>query len=257
MTYKLVSCNQVISKVMADLDIQNESIRISDWISWCGEAIEKIGAKPQLETRISGVDDPTVITLVNSQAALPNNLYKLNQAVYSLNVDGPWVEMRTSTSSFGVNNPKRLDTVNLNQISEEYINRIGGVKYIVKPGFIVVNMLHGYIKLSYDALACDDNGYPMIPDLVSYMEAIYWYIVMKLKYPEYMSGKMRESIYYDIRRSWNFYCKQAYGDIMMPTVDDMESIKNTWMKIIPENNSHGSFFELLANEQYIRSNNRR
>ena len=55
----------------------------------------------------------------------------------------------------------------------------------------------------------DEDGYLLIPDLVSYREAIFWYVVVKLKYPDYLAGRMNQEIYNSARRSWNFYCKQG------------------------------------------------
>lgn len=63
-------------------------------------------------------------------------------------------------------------------------------EYFIKPGWLVTNKTKGYIKLAYKALALDERGYPLIPDLSSYQEAIYWYVTMKLCFPKFMSGKL-------------------------------------------------------------------
>ena len=63
-------------------------------------------------------------------------------------------------------------------------------EYFVKPGWLVVNKNKGFVKLSYKSIAVDERGYPLIPDLTSYQEAIYWYVVMKLSFPKFMSGKL-------------------------------------------------------------------
>jgi len=54
----------------------------------------------------------------------------------------------------------------------------------------VTNKDNGYVKIAYKAIATDERGYPLIPDLESYKEAIYWYVVMKLNFPKYLSGKL-------------------------------------------------------------------
>jgi hypothetical protein len=41
-------------------------------------------------------------------------------------------------------------------------------EYFIKPGWIVTNQRKGYIKLAYKAIAVDERGYPLIPDLASY-----------------------------------------------------------------------------------------
>ena len=66
-------------------------------------------------------------------------------------------------------------------------------EYFIKPGWIVTNRRKGFIKLAYKAIAVDERGYPLIPDLTSYQEAIYWYVVMKLTFPKFMSGKLTTS----------------------------------------------------------------
>jgi hypothetical protein len=89
----------------------------------------------------------------------------------------------------------------------------------------------------------------MIPDDASFLEAIYWYIVMKLYYPQWVAGQIRDAVYYDARRSWNYYCKQAYGQGLMPNTDQLESIKNSWVRLVPEIKEHMSGFSALGQEQ--------
>ena len=47
MINKLVSSKSIIAKIIADLDLQEEEIKISDFIEWIGEANEKICAVTQ------------------------------------------------------------------------------------------------------------------------------------------------------------------------------------------------------------------
>ena len=55
MVSKLISVKQVIAKVMSDLDIKEDSQRMSDYIEWASEAVEKIGSVAQLDRKVSGV----------------------------------------------------------------------------------------------------------------------------------------------------------------------------------------------------------
>lgn len=123
--------------------------------------------------------------------------------------------------------------------------------YLITPGYIKTNQQTGYIMLAYQAIPTDNNGYPLIPDDASFMEALYWYIVMKLSYPKWKQGTIRDEVYYDARRSWNFYCKQAYGNALMPNKDQLESIKNTWLRLVPEINEHSTGFSTLGERQII------
>ena len=102
----------------------------------------------------------------------------------------------------------------------------------------------------------DAEGYPMVPDVASFHEALYWYINMKLMYPQWTAGQVRDAVYYDARRSWNFYCKQAYGDAMMPDADQMESVKNTWLRLVPSINEHSNFFSTLGEQEIVWNHNK-
>lgn len=121
--------------------------------------------------------------------------------------------------------------------------------YVITPGYIKTNIETGYIMLAYQAIPTDSDGYPMIPDEQSFIEALYWYIVMKLYYPQWVAGQIRDAVYYDARRSWNYYCKQAYGDALMPNTDSLESIKNSWLRLVPELNEHSNGFSTLGQAQ--------
>jgi hypothetical protein len=121
----------------------------------------------------------------------------------------------------------------------------------VTPGYIKTALKTGYIMLSYQAVPVDNEGYPMIPDDESFEEAIYWYINMKLTYPEWKAGRVRDAVYYDAKSSWNYYRKQAYGNAMMPNVDQLEAIKNAWLRLVPEINEHGNAFTTLNQRQVI------
>ena len=129
--------------------------------------------------------------------------------------------------------------------------------YLISGGYIKTNQEAGYLMVAYQAIPTDHDGYPLIPDNQSFMEAIYWYITMKLFYPQWAAGQIRDAVYADAKRSWNFYCKQAYGNSMMPNgADQLESIKNTWHRLVEEFNEHDSFFSTMGQEQEIFNNNR-
>lgn len=128
--------------------------------------------------------------------------------------------------------------------------------YLISGGYIKSNLESGYLMIAYQAIPTDYEGYPMVPDNQSYLEAIYWYINMKLMYPQWRQGQVRDAVYYDAKRSWNFYCKQAYGNAMMPNgAEEMETIKNTWHRLVEEFNEHDSFFSTMGQEQVIYGQN--
>jgi len=166
------------------------------------------------------------------------------------------------------NDPSMRGTLNgmLNQMDGTSITSLSNIQsieggtttdytYIINNNYIKTNVIDGYITLAYQAIPLDKEGYPMIPDDESFFEALYWYINMKLLYPQWKSGQVRDAVYYDARRSWNYFSKQAYGNALMPNKDQMESIMNTWHKIVPELGDHSTGFSTTGSRQVIYNAN--
>lgn len=304
---RMISSASVVAKVIADLDLKEDQIRITDIREWIMEGILKIGAVQQYEHKVA------ILPIECHQVALPCDLYKLGQVAFSFCNGGGWLPMRKATSSFGVfhdrecsNEPCMLipdtamfplvknmfnlntdrealeklnEDTNLRQTLSMLLNQwtvgtvngkfVPGVvdhrdgtmfsnelQYTTKPGYINTCMPRGFVKISYYAIYTDEDSMPMIPDLESYKEAIYWYVTMKLMYPKKLKGQISQGDYYDIRNSYNFYRKQAYAEAMMPTVDDLETISNIYTKLYPEINDHSMFFSTSGDEQNIYNQNR-
>lgn len=299
---KLVSSKAVLAKIIADLDLKEDEIRITDVREWIGEAMEKIGAIQQLEHKVAN------LPVIDYQAKLPCDLYRLNQVAFSFENSCGWLPMRKVTNSFGIYkecnkacNPKMLikdnaliplvknifnidndkeavdilnEDKNIKQTLSALVNQytipstngkliMGNpatfnttLQYSTKPGYINVNVPCGWVKISYHAIITDEDSMPMIPDNPSYFEAIFWYVAMKMSYPKYLKGQMNQNIYYDMKNSWNFYRKQAYAEAMMPTVDELETIKNVWHKPYVEFRDHDTFFETTGDEQILYNWNR-
>lgn len=278
---KLISSKAVLAKIIADLDLKEDEIRITDVREWIGEAMEKIGAVQQLEHKVANIQ------VVDYQAKLPCDLYRLNQVAFSFENGCGWLPMRKVTNSFGVYkkcgecNPKMLikdnaliplvkNIFNVNtEVNQYTIPSNNGrliignpatfntsLQYSTKPGYITVNVPCGWLKISYHAIITDEDSMPMIPDIPSYFEAIFWYVAMKMSYPKYLKGQLNQNIYYDMRNSWNFYRRQAYAEAMMPTVDELETIKNVWHKPYTEMRDHDTFFESTGDEQILYNWNR-
>ena len=286
MIYNYTRCESVIAKIMADLDSSEVQQRTTDIKEWIFEAVDKIGAPMQYIRREGGTHDFPLLKIQDNQVPLPSDLVVLDGVAYSESENGPWRPMVVSTSMFRdpqiiktnksdeqhqpmnykpISHVSQLYTYNTMRQFEKVVGtNVDKAQYFIKPGWLVTNKNKGYIKLAYKAIAVDERGYPLIPDLTSYQEAIYWYVVMKLSFPKFMEGtlsgkgtkysaKYSQSSYYFIQQQWNFYRNQAYAEAMMPTADEMESIKNSWHQLIPDMNAKDTFFE-HQNEQEMNYN---
>ena len=92
----MTSSKAVVAKVIADLGLREDNIKITDISEYIGEAMEKIGASTQLDNKTD------IIELKNYQAKLPCDLYRLNYVAYAAGFTGGWIPMKKSTGVFSV-----------------------------------------------------------------------------------------------------------------------------------------------------------
>lgn len=302
MIYNYTRCESVIAKIMADLNLSENKVRITDIKEWIFEAVEKIGAPTQYQQVESGVDGEPILKICEKQVPLPQGLHTLDGVAYSTNPNGPWFPMHKDTGMFHNVNAhhsyKWTSDSDTDKLPEKYSvpcvhdkphegfieqpikNNAqayvrSGAKYVdtmfpegaplkeptyfIKPGWIATNMKEGFIKLAYKRIVVDEKGYPVIPDLPSYQEAVYWYVVMKLQFPKFLNssmvGKQRINAeaqkYNYIQQQWHFYRNQAYAECMMPDAGEMRAIKNDWTKLIPDWDSDDTFFTHQGDKQSI------
>lgn len=292
MIYKMITSKAVMAKIIADLGLEEHKIKITDFKEWIGEAISKIGSVTQLDNKVDilklknyqvklpcGLEKiQQVAYSKNGKGWIPMKKSTGSFGVFDKIDSNNCCNMLIKDCDlfplvkniFGYDNDKdALDKLNqdqnLRQTLSALINehtfcgneiKTNIVQYDIKPGYLFSNIRDGYVKIAYLSQYVDEEGMPMIPDLPSYFEAIYWYVVMKLTYIDYYTGNKPQHIYYDAKRSWNFYRQQAYAESLLPNQDELENIRNTWHTIIPEINSHEEFYNNTGNQQIIYNWNR-
>lgn len=243
MIYKYVSVYTIVDKIYRDYD-HNEELDVFDLIEWAGEALEFIGAGQQYEERVAELE------IKNNMAALPCNFH--NDPMVSFNgnpmdyADGYFSPMENNSSD-GKN------YVNAKEVSEDTFPTSGNVgdranssrlkeTFYIKDGVLVTSLNEGTVLLAYNGIKVDKDGYPMIPDHISYKTAIAKYCQMMLDIRDARRNRITKDWAQKSEQDWHWYCKQARGAANMPNVAKAESIKNQWVKLKPNQNTYGTFF---------------
>tara|TARA_R110000796_G_scaffold59672_1_gene137685 strand:+ start:2158 stop:3078 length:921 start_codon:yes stop_codon:yes gene_type:complete len=126
--------------------------------------------------------------------------------------------------------------------SNEFANSVAS--YIIDDGYIKTSFPSGQVCLSYMAFPIDAENYPMVPDDISFKEAMFWYIFKKLLLGGF--DKPTNKIDYAFAdQKWRFYCTQARNAANYPDIAKYESFMNQWARLIPNIDSSTSFFEDL------------
>lgn len=216
MIESFTSIKQVIAKVYRDLNLQDED-RWGDMIEWSAEALEQIGAYMQY------IHKSQVLEVSGFRVALPCDFHK----VVAIEWEGS--HLRYLSGDF--------DTY-YHQNDSKNLRSTSASGYTINSAFINTNFEKGTINFAYIATPTDSEGFPLIPDNISYKEGVFWYILMKLL----MGGFEHKSFNYEFAETrWHHYCSQARGKANMPNQDMMESLKNQWNRLKPVMNEHTTF----------------
>jgi|TARA_R100001082_G_scaffold17826_1_gene8868 hypothetical protein len=122
--------------------------------------------------------------------------------------------------------------------------------YIIDCDYIKTSFQSGKICLSYMAFPIDKDCFPLVPDEISFKEAMFWYIFKKMLLGGW--DKPTNKIDYNYAdQKWKFYCTQARNAANYPDIDRMERFMNQWVRLIPNLNSHELFFEDLKNRENL------
>ena len=122
--------------------------------------------------------------------------------------------------------------------------------YIVDNDYIKTSFQSGKICLSYMAFPTDEDCYPLVPDDISFKEALFWYVYKKilLSNPQFKNNGIDYSF---AEQQWKYFCTQARNAANYPDIDKYESYMNQWVRMIPNINRHDVGFEQLNTRESL------
>ena len=75
----------------------------------------------------------------------------------------------------------------------------------------------------------------MVPDNIYVKQALEWYIIRQMM----MGGYVHPVFNWQVAdQKWGHYCVAAGNDMMYPSIDKMESMKNMFVRLVPNMNAH-------------------
>lgn len=249
LTNKYISVKTIIAKLYRGLQLKEEEAFV-DFIEHCAEALDFIHVYPQYTIKTDKLN------IINYKAELPHDFIQI-QAVehdgyslrYSSNIFGPQDEHYSPhyLTPYSYNQKKIENAV---FVDPERINYFGNKdSVIIENGYIKTSFKEGEINISYIGMVMDCEGYPMVPDNVSFIEALYWYCTYKYLYPKALNSEIASKFYEDAYNKWQYYCNQAGAEAMMPDLITLENIKRAFISLKPTLNRADNFYNGL-NKNY-------
>lgn len=284
MIHNLNTLDRVIDKVLRDLGLGQDEVPYQDFIEWIADALEHIGAYYQLEEKSCN------ILIEDYHGMLPCDFYKPIRFVYgcsispgeggfygntlvnTLNKAGVDYESLPAYERFkiipvaGISNPiNNIDAsqvadrlqFNKNLIGDPTLSSFTTMDWNINFNKITTAFRYGVIQIQYLAFAVDDRGYPLVPDDVSYRDALFWKIAyhLSMRNPTLLQNPRMQDMEY-CRQMWNKYCVQARASANMPDLDMMIRLKNNWLRLHNTTDDDRNGFRNLGKQQRLNLDGR-
>lgn len=237
-----VSIDRVIETVYRHAGYDQE-LNVAEVIEWVGELIDLIGVRIQYIEKITNgtcaapCPNPAPVIIENYMGELPCDLVRLNQARRK----DDKIHLTYSTDNFHQYNDVNGAQVNFAQP--------GQFPYKIQNGIIQTSFKEGELELSYLAFPTDENGFPMIPNETKVILAAAMYVIERIDYRLWRQNKISGDVYEKSHRDYCLRVAQATSYLNTPTVDQAESLKNMWLRLIPRIFSHRDGFRYLSQEE--------
>lgn len=124
--------------------------------------------------------------------------------------------------------------------------------YRVQGNIIFTSITNGTINIQYKGIAVDDDGFPMIPDNPIFLKALEAYIKKEIFTILFDTGKINAGILQNTQTQYHWLAGQLQAEFTMPTIDEMESIKNSWCTLIQRTHEFESGFKHLGLKEHLK-----
>lgn len=144
----------------------------------------------------------------------------------------------------------------LNNIQGEYIPPMK--KYMEEPAFkiqgriIFTSFPEGSVEISYKAIPVDEDGFPLLIDNETYLNALEAYIKVKVFTVKFDTGKIAAGVLSNAQTDYAWASHLLQSEMTMPSVSEMESITRMLNTMIKPITSFDNGFRNMGDREYRR-----
>lgn len=221
---KYISVRQILDDLLADDMMRGLSLERA--VNYAAEFMQVVGMPPEFENKVEKIE------IENWRGQLPCDLYEIVQVK-----DPKGFAYISAEGSFGNRN---------------HPDQYPAFTYRVKGDVIFTSTKDIDLLISYLAIPTDDSGFPLIPENAAYVRALELYIQKRYFTTLFNNGKINQNVLANTQQEYAFYVGQAQSDLIRPSLDQMESIKNMWTTLIPKMYKHADGFKTVNNPEVLK-----
>ena len=184
-------------------------------------------------------DKEEVLHIEDFRAKLPCDLISINQIK-------EWktgVCLRSMTDNF---------------MPREQYDRNAGYKIPQELSFktqgqvLYVSFKTGDVSVSYKAIPVDKDGFPLLIDNPVFLKALEAYIKREAFTILFDMGKITPAVLQNTQQQYAWLAGQLQSEFTIPSISEMESIKNSWCTLLQRTNEFSNGFKNNGDQEYIK-----
>ena len=141
------------------------------------------------------------------------------------------------------------DLVAVNQVMWIYGDEL---TFTTRNFIIYTSLKEGEVKVNYQAIPVDEDGYPLLIDNSVYLRALEAYIKKQVFTILFDTGKIQAAVLQNAQQEYAWAAGQLNSEFSIPSTSEMESIMRSWTTLIQRVTDFDRGFKRLGDREYLR-----
>ena len=172
------------------------------------------------------MEKTAIIEVEKYRAMLPCDYYQMIQV---RKINGP--SFRYSSDSF-----------HMSECKDSNGRDLADLTYKIQGNVIYTSIESGEIEISYEAIATDDEGYPLLPDNSSFTRALRLYIKKEHFTMLFELGKIQPVVFNQVLQDYAWAVGDCQTEFNRLSIDKAESFYNSWRTLVLRDTEHRTGF---------------
>jgi len=240
LTGKYVDISYIIERVYRDNGFDLE-IKWDEVIEWTWDVISLIGAPQSYVDKVTdgSLNMPQPIQIENYRGLLPSDLHAV-----------------TLARDYDSKMPMLCKSSTYLRDTEQLFVRESQYTYTLNDSYMFTSFEEGEVELHYQAFPTNNLGMPMVPDDIKFIMATQAYIAERIGFRLWMQDHLSQQKYNKLESERLWYIGAAQTKAAVPSIDQMEAIKNRYLRLRIHPDMHDtSFIYSMEKERLILYNN--
>ena len=177
-----------------------------------------------------------VVEVKNYRAKLPCDYYQIIQV---RKINGP--AFRYSSDSF-----------HMSECKDNNKRDLADLTYKIQGNLIYTSIEEGEIELSYEAIATDSEGYPLLPDNSSFTRALELYIKKQWFTILFDLGKISPAVLQNVQQEYAWAVGDCQTEFNRLSIDKAESFYNSWRTLLLRDTEHRTGFRNNGTKERLK-----